>query len=241
MVKKTGEASSEVKVEEVSTPIEPDALQSQIDTLKVQLEDAEKTMKGHQRLSEERLTKLREAEAGGARISVIEKQMEVLLAMQADLVDRGESFEEETPRKRRSEEYLSKLSKGDTPKAETPYEVGEALRLVQSAEMNFDSSEELAKAYRLFSRGLNAEGLEETRRVVNEKSKTVEEKNVELSDEDKEKIARDWFEKSGKNISDTGKPLGSGRTFTREQIADPVFYKENREAIWEADAKGNIT
>ena len=234
MVKDTGEKEAP-KAEE--TPNESDALQKQVDELTLErdkaLEDGEKateSMKGHQRISEERLSKLREAEVSGTRLTSLEKQQNVLLDMMADLVDRGD-LEDEPPKGRRSEEYLKRLKKEEEapPASQLSPEAQEAVRLVQLAGMNFNTSPELAEAYRLLSLELYSEGLEATKKVIAGKTKTVEPKK-ELSDEDikailknkpelVDEIAREVFEKSGQNVSDVGKPQ-SGSTNDAQFKAD---------------------
>jgi multidrug efflux pump subunit AcrA (membrane-fusion protein) len=69
----------------------------------------------------------------------------------------------------------------------------------------------------------------------------VKEQKVELTEEEKEKISKEYLEKKGLLKSETGTPsAGGGQTFTEDQIADRKFYEENREAILKAYKEGKI-
>uniref|UniRef100_A0A6H1ZF65 Uncharacterized protein n=1 Tax=viral metagenome TaxID=1070528 RepID=A0A6H1ZF65_9ZZZZ len=219
----TGENET-VIVEE--TPTEPDALQKKVDELTATNKDlldkvdkATESMKGHQRLAEERKLKLQKAEISQSKIDTLEKQMKVLIRMNADLVDRGDD-EIETPKRRRSEEYLRELkTEVEKPMSQDPPEVQKALQLAEESGLDFDGSPELAHAYRLFAQGKYGEGLIATQVAVGDRTKTVEQKEESkekvYTEEEEEEIARRVWERKGGNKTSMSKATGG--SMTREQ------------------------
>lgn len=67
-------------------------------------------------------------------------------------------------------------------------------------------------------------------------------KLADLSDEDKEELERQVYEKEGLLKSPTGGPSGGGRTFTREQIENmsQEEYSQNKDEIDKAYKEGRI-
>ena len=229
-------------------------LESEIATLKAELERARQEAKAEKQNVSKKERQLQSLRKQQEKIDGLETRLEVVTSMLADLVDRGDIEDEPQPKRRRSEEYLQKIQQKEKEKPKEPEfppeyieAAAEADRLAKSVGLDMEESDELAKAYRYFIKGKGDEGLEETKRVVEQIRKAQEEspkkKSIdELTDEEMEEIARKYMEKKGTLHTDAGTPTSKGRVFTRQQIAkmSEKEYEENREAIMEAYQAGRI-
>ncbi len=221
----------EEKATVIAGPTTPEAkvnLESEIASLKEKLANTEKTFEAakQEALAEKQNVskkerQLQEVRSQQGKIEGLEKRLEVVTSMLADIMDKGEYEEEPQPKRKRSEEYLSRIPKPEEPKKlELPEEfvraASEADVLAKSAGLSVEDSDELAKAYRFFMRGKGDEGLAEVKKVVGERKAKKEEtpkKTIDqLTEEDEEEIARKYMEKNGKLHTDIGTPFGKGLT-----------------------------
>lgn len=218
----------EEKATVTAEPTTPEVnLESELASLKEKLANTEKTFEAakQEALAEKQNVskkerQLQEVRSQQGKIEGLEKRLEVVTSMLADIMDKGEYEEEPQPKRKRSEEYLSRIPKPKEPeKPELPEEfvraASEADVLAKSAGLSVEDSDELAKAYRFFMRGKGDEGLAEVKKVVGErkaKEGTPKKTIDQLTEEDEEEIARKYMEKKGKLHTDAGTPSGKGMT-----------------------------
>jgi len=184
-------------------------------TAKADLEQAQHKAKAEEQNVSKKERQLQEVRTQQTEVKDLKKTVDVLTTMVADLVDRGD-FEDEPAKRKRSEEYLSKL-KTEAPKEPSlPSDfieaANEADKLAKSVGLDVEESDELAKAYRYFMKRDGDKGLEEVKRVVDGVRKAKEEtpKKNELTEEEEEEIARKYLEKKGQLHTDAGTPSGKG-------------------------------
>ncbi len=230
---KEAQGESKANTVENQVPNELAVAQQAVADLTKKLEVSDKAVKGQQRTAAKLQLQLENRQGQSAEFKELKDTLHnVILPMVSEMYDNNppENVATQSP----SQKYLSKLTK---PTQETvvndPPEVEKALDLAESIGMSVMTSDELAPAYAYFAKGENAKGLAFVEKFV-EGNKPKEEK-VELTKEDKEKIAREYLEEKGLNTIETGKPVGTtGRVFTDEQIDDPKFFAEHREEMWAA-------
>ncbi len=147
---------------------------TQIETLTKERDKAREESKAHQRNVSKREDLLRGYDD---KLESLTSKHDILTTMVADIMDRGEDVEE-APSKKRSAEYLSKITEGETKRTEDKRKAEEDIfvkaaqeadTLAQKAGLTIDESPELLKAYNFFLKGNHGKGLEEIRKVVDSK------------------------------------------------------------------------
>lgn len=237
-------------VETQPAPTELDALRSeleqQLEQTKGERDAAIEESKKHQVSLNKKAQEVARKEALDEKVVALDAKLDVMATMMGDILDKGEFEGEEKPRKRRSEEYLTRLSEvSKTSKqqgqeaVQTSYQqrAVEADALARVAGLKMDESPELNKAYIHFLKGEADIGLEETRRVV--EGRKTEAKPPVLSDEEKEEIARQVAEKKGNLRTETGGPSASSGTF-QDTEADYNAGKVSIEEYTEARKKRGL-
>ncbi len=197
-------------------------LETDLANARKEAEAARREAKSHQEYGRKQHEELEKQRGLDTKVSGLETRLEVVTEMLADIVDRGEQEDVAQPKRRKSEEYLARIKPAPVvnPQVEAFNQaMSEADGLIKSVGLEMDKSPELEKAYLWFSVYNGQKGLEETKKVVEAKKAEAtkvepkvepktEAKKVELSDEEKEKIAREYMIKHDLLKSDTGLPSG---------------------------------
>ena len=204
--------STEAEAEEPAQDLEQ--LNSQLESLKKDLEKAQTESKAHQRnvsKKDEEVQKLQSRQTN----SVTKDEFTVLTQMVADLMDRDTAEGEEAPKQRRSEQYLKKIDEStqkqsdetkETAKRDHDLIINEVLAQFTLAgiDSNLMSTPEFTTAENLFLKGKSQEGLEEVKRVIATKT---EAKPTEKEIEDR--IIKKYLTKKGDLDAETGHPTGA--------------------------------
>ena len=212
------------EAQEAQAP-EADTLRTQIGQLEKDLESAKGEAKAHQKYGEKTKGELDKQRGLEDKIDRIEGRMTVVTEMLAETMDRDSDEIEEQPKKRRSEEYLSRIDRAaDSTKqtrkqaveAEFAQVAREADALLKVAGLEMDKSPEAKDAYIQFLLGNPEAGLEEVRRIVGSKTEAKQDVDMDVLVEEK---ARKILEESGQLKTDTITPVGgAGRIWTRSEI-----------------------
>ena len=213
MVGKKEEAEvtpAETAEAEVTQAPTVETLQSEIAKLTGQVEEAKREAKAHQEYGRKTKEELDRQKQLGERVEAISDRLDVTTQMLADLVDRGGEEELETPRapaKRRSEDYLSRLKDSETKRKESEQQkwarlANEADGLLKPIGLEMDKSPETRDAYIKFLRYEPEAGLEEVRRIVEQKKAEANPK--EPSETEAEKIDRLAEEKARRMLEEKG-------------------------------------
>ena len=228
---------TEEKGDEQEVQAQPtvEELQGQLNTVTTERDAAKEEALAHQQNVSKKAGELAKREAQESKISGLEENVKVLTDMVADLVDRGDD-EVETPKRRKSEEYLKQLKPNDTANVELSRKATEADKLARSVGLEVDKSPELRQAYILFRVGDADAGLEEIQRIVDSKkaeaAKPKEVKFADLSSDDQERIKREDWDGKGLTRQDKQSPTGgtSDTDFIERMTSGALpLTKENNE------------
>ena len=193
-------------------------LQAQLDALKAEKEaltaERDKIVeeaKAHQRNVNKKSDEISKFDQ---RFEALEKRIEVMTSMLADVVDRDSENIEETPRKRRSEEYLSRLptrEQEEQAKQKASYDAlmkiaQDADKVARDAGLDMVSSPELEKAHLYFRAGDGDKGLEEVKKVVSQKTEANKEPDEDKINKLVEEKLRKVMEEKGLLDVETGGP-----------------------------------
>ena len=209
-------AEEEKAIQEV--PVEQTAqedvasLKTQIADLQKKADDAFKEAKAHQSNFTKTQQELRKSQDISSRIETLAAQMEVLgeaLAVTGKRMVTDNTGEAEQPAidvKKRMAEASTKITQARLAEL-----ARQADREAYKGGYDIETAPELTQARQLFQRGLPEEGLEEVRKMVAGKGEAPKKpaKSVdELTDGDREEIARKYMEAKGMLKTDTGAPSG---------------------------------
>ena len=231
------EAQAEVAEAE---PVDVEVLKTQIQELQTQVASSVTEAKGHQKRAEKN-------KAESARLEKIEKQIQVLTSMTADVLDK-EDFSESKERK--SETYLKHLKDSDEQRV---------LSLLKGADkklkdigLDMQNSDETQRAYNKYLLGDMDGCLEEVDRLIDgkkaEATKSKETEELEVKKRVDEEV-RQKMEAKGFLGTDTGGPAGGGgKAYTTKEIEEmdiptyrknfPEGYGDVLKAIQEGRIKG---
>ena len=221
--KEAGEKEAEV-VEPTEVKPSPEeelvTLRSQFDELQTKVTEAQEEAKAHQRTASKKAEEAQEYKNTKETLQALSDRVEVLTAMQADLLDRGES--EEEPRKK-SADYLKRLDdlktgreKEQEKSTQQVYmeKAQEADKLAKGAGLDMEFSPELEMALLWFQTGNADKGLLKVKEVIGklkpEKKETEEEREA--------RIERKILEKHGLLTPEISTPAGAGRVLTIEDV-----------------------
>lgn len=215
--------AEEAQVEEPSVA----ELMDKIGQLTKDIEEARTEAKSHQSFGQRTKAELDKQVGLDGKVTGIETRLQVLTEMVADIVDRDEGEEVEAPKKRRSEEYLSRIPNPVNLAAEARKvseakflaTAREADGLAKNAGYEMATSPEMERAYLLFRAGDADRGLEEVKKVLGTKT----EADPEQYQKDVEEAGRKYAEGKGWLKSDNGAP--SGKSASEEQIR--AAFREN--------------
>jgi len=219
---KEAEAAEEVaQAEVVATPLvlSVEELQKQIEAVKVEAEAAKREAKAHQEYGRKTKEQLDKQQGLDARLAQQQSEIKVLTDMVAALLDKDDIPDEvEVPKKRRSEEFTSRIAQ---PPQNTEFMAlaVEADGLAKSIGLKMDSSPELRDAYRMFRVGMSTgfvlsdaqDALEEVKKVVGSKGThgETEAQKAERIKNEKAALRAEVLREMGLDASDTGLPSGS--------------------------------
>jgi len=187
------------------------------------LEAAEQKAAAHERNVTKKSEELAKQRSVEKDIAELKTTVRVLADMTADLVDReGSDDEEPRPRRRKSEEYLSKLPKPGDKVQELTHDFSkqvEADSLARSVSLDVPTSPELRTAYLLFRVGDEEAGLKEVKQVVDAR-KAEATKGKETEAQMRERIRLDILKEQGRLEEDLGGMGSAGKKFTRKDLAE---------------------
>jgi len=188
-----------------------DALKAEKETLTAERDKIAEEAKAHQRNVTKKSDEISKFDQ---RFEALDKRFEVMTSMLADVVDRDSENIEETPKKRRSEEYLSRLPTREQQEQEKQTKerdafmkiAQEAEKLAKTAGLEMDKSPELKDAYIDFLRGNSEAGLEEVKKVVSQKTEANKEPDEDAINKIVEERLRKAMEEKGLLDVETGGP-----------------------------------
>ncbi len=239
----------EVTTEAVVEPVEQkeDDLRTQLtaltqerDNLASERDASREEAKKHQSNLSKKAEELSRKQAAETNLSNLSSKVDILANMMAEVVDSRENYDEEQPKRRRSTDYLSKLSELNKPTPDASQQEYNALAqeaddIIRTAGLEMNKSPELRQAYLLFRVGDAQAGLEETRKVV--EVKKIEAAKVpdrkELTEDEEAEIARKYLEKKGTLKTETGGPSTGFADFKAKEKAygrGEIPYTEYSEA-----------
>jgi len=222
-MEKDAEATLEVKEDAQAQKPEPttEELMSKVSQLEVDLEAARREAKSAQKFVGETQKELAVQRGREDKISGLENRLQVVTEMMADLMDRGEEEPLEPSKKRRSEEYITRLKDTDTKQDKESQE--NARRQFTDTLMAYqkrtealkldEESEEYLEIQSLATRGdfkLADTKLKKMEKLQSEPKETEAERKERYDKEVEEKALEILREKyPGVLVSDTSVPSGA--------------------------------
>ena len=224
----------EEKTEAVEEVAQVEDLSGKVSELEASLEASKAESKSHQAYGTRTKAELDRQRGLDNEITSLKDQVGVVTEMVAAMMDKEEGETYEAPKKRRSEEYLSRIPKADPQKArndEFLRVATEADGLAKSAGFVLAEAPEMEKAYLYFQAGKEEQGIEEVKRVIGEKKTEAPEDVDKKVNELVEERLRVEMDKRGYLDSDDGFPSGSSPDWERVReayIKNPDDHKNTK-------------